>query len=243
MNDSVSLQTLEEMKRYYQASGSEYDEIINRQGRYDQGPELNARWFAEWDEVFAQLHAFHLTVDVLELAAGTGTWTQQLLRSASTVTAVDASAEMLAINQAKVGSPRVTYVLADLFCWQPERVYDAIFFGFWISHVPREQLDAFLRSCWAWLRPGGKMFFVDDTGYPTTAPDRPVRRDHQIEIRTLNDGCSFQIVKNFYEVTDLVAPCVRAGFDITMRQTATCFLYGFGTRLPSERNSENLSHG
>ena len=235
MNDSVSLQMLEEMKRYYQASGSEYDAIINRQGRYDQGPELNARWFAEWDEVVAQLHAFHLTGDVLELAAGTGTWTQQLLRSASTVTAVEASAEMLSINQAKVASPRVTYVLADLFCWQPERVYDAIFFGFWISHVPREQLDTFLRSCWAWLRPGGKMFFVDDTGDPTTAPDQPVRRDRQIETRTLNAGHSFEIVKNFYEAADLVVPCVRAGFDITMRQTATSFLYGFGTRLPSER--------
>jgi hypothetical protein len=56
MNDSVSRQTLEAMKRYYQACGSEYDEIINRQGCYDQGPELNARWFAEWDEVVAQLH-------------------------------------------------------------------------------------------------------------------------------------------------------------------------------------------
>lgn len=67
--------------------------------------------------------------------------------------------------------------------------------------------------------------------------------DLDIETRTLNDGRSFEIVKNFYEAADLVAPCVRAGFDITMRQTATSFLYGFGTRLPSERNSENLSHG
>ena len=126
MNDVVPLQTLEEMKRYYQSSASEFDEVFNRQGRYDQGPELNARWFAEWDEVVAQLHAFPLTGDVLELAAGTGIWTQQLLRSARTVTAVDASADMLAINQAKVGSPRVTYVLADLFSWQPERVHDAL---------------------------------------------------------------------------------------------------------------------
>jgi demethylmenaquinone methyltransferase/2-methoxy-6-polyprenyl-1,4-benzoquinol methylase len=234
---------LEEMKRYYQASASEYDAIFNRQGRYDQGPELNARWFAERDEVLAQLHAFHLAGDVLELAAGTGIWTQQLLRSASMVTAVDASAEMLAINQAKVASPRVTYVLADLFYWQPERVYDAIFFGFWISHVPREQLDAFLRSCWAWLRPGGKLFFVDDTVSPTPAPDEPVRRDRQSETRALSDGRSFQIVKNFYEATDLVAACVRAGFDITVRRTATCLLYGFGTRLPLERKDENLSHG
>jgi len=242
MNDAVPLQKLEEMKRYYQSSASEFDEVFNRQGRYDQGPELNARWFAEWDEVFAQLHAFHLTGDVLELAAGTGIWTQQLLRSASTVTAVDASPEMLAINQAKVASPRVTYVLADLFSWQPERVYDALFFGFWISHVPREQLDAFLRSCWTWLRPGGKMFFVDETSCPTTAPDQPVRQDRQIEARTLRDGRSFEIVKNYYEAPDLLAPCVRAGFDMTIRQAATSFLSGFGTRLPSEGDNQNLSH-
>ena len=85
------------------------------------------------------------------------------------------------------------------------------------------------------------MFFVDDTGGPTIAPDTPVKQG-QIETRTLNDGRSFQIVKNFYEATDLVASCVRAGFDITVCQTATSFLYGFGNRLPSERDSENLSH-
>lgn len=234
MNDSVSRQTLEEMKRYYQASGSEYDEIINRQGRYDQGPELNARWFAEWDEVVAQLQAFQLTGDVLELAAGTGIWTQQLLSSASTITAVDASAEMLAVNQAKVASPRVTYILADLFNWQPEHVYDALFFGFWLSHVPREQLDAFLRSCWTWLRPGGKLFFVDEASCPTAAPDRSVRRERQIEARTLRDGRRFEIVKNYYAAPDLVASWVRAGFDITIRPAATHFLYGFGNCLPSE---------
>ena len=242
MIDAVDLQTLEEMKRYYQACGSEYDEIINRQGRFDKGPELNARWFAEWDEVVAQLHAFHLTGDVLELAAGTGIWTQQLLHNASTITAVDASTEMLVVNQAKVASPRVTYVLADLFHWQPERVYDALFFGFWLSHVPREQLDAFLRSCWAWLRPGGKIFFVDETGGPTLAPDTLVRQG-QIETRTLNDGRRFEIVKNYYEAPDLVVACVHAGFDIAIRQTATCLQYGFGTRPNSQENSENLSHG
>jgi demethylmenaquinone methyltransferase/2-methoxy-6-polyprenyl-1,4-benzoquinol methylase len=242
MNDIVDLQTLEEMKRYYQACASLYDTIINRQGRYDQGPEINARWFAEWDEVVAHLHALHLTGDVLELAAGTGIWTQQLLRSARTVTAVDASANMLAVNQAKVASPRVTYILADLFNWQPERVYDALFFGFWLSHVPREQLDTFLHSCWTWLRPGGKLFFVDDMGGPTLAPDTPTRQG-QIETRNLDDGRSFEIVKNYYEVPDLVARCRRAGFDIVIRQTATCLQYGIGTRPRSQENSENLSHG
>jgi len=83
---------------------------------------------------------------------------------------------------------------------------------------------------------------VDETSCPTTAPDRPVRRDRQIEARTLNDGRSFEIVKNYYEAPDLVAPCVRAGFDITICQVATSFLYGFGTRLPSDADNQNLSH-
>jgi hypothetical protein len=37
-------------------------------GRYDQGSEVNARWFAEWDEVVARLHAFHLTGDICQTA-------------------------------------------------------------------------------------------------------------------------------------------------------------------------------
>ncbi len=86
------------------------------------------------------------------------------------------------------------------------------------------------------------MFFVDETSCPTAAPDRSVRRDRQIEARTLSDGRSFEIVKNYYAATDLVASCVRAGFDITIRQAATSFLYGFGTRLPAEGDNENLSH-
>lgn len=243
MDEAVSPQTLDEMKRYYQASAREYDAIINRQGRYDQGPELNARWFAEWEEVVAQLHAFHLSGHVLELAAGTGLWTQQLLRSATTVTAVDASADMLAVNQAKVANPRVRYILADLFSWQPDRVYDALFVGFWLSHVPREQLAAFLRFCWTWLRPGGKLFFVDDTGVFTTSPNQPTRHARQLETRTLPDGRRFQIVKNYYEAADLVAPWADAGFAITVRQTALSLLYGLGTRLPSPGGRENLSLG
>src|SRR5690349_18943738 len=67
----------------------------------------------------------HLTGDVLELACGSGAWTRDLVRHADTVTAVDGSPRMLERNRAEVADDRVTYVLADLFDWQPEREYDA----------------------------------------------------------------------------------------------------------------------
>lgn len=232
MSRPISAQTLQEMKEYYRERAHEYDEWFYRQGRYDRSPETNARWFSEADEVFAALDFFHLTGDVLELAPGTGIWTERLVRTASTVTAVDASPEMIKINQAKVSSSRVSYVLADLFSWQSERVYDAVLFGFWISHVPLERLDDFLRSVRAMLRPGGKVFFVDGRKEPTsTAINHQLpAQDSQVMTRTLNDGQTFEIVKNFYDPIDLATRCTRVGFDITVRETATYFLYGYGMR-------------
>lgn len=233
MNSPITPQTLQEMRTYYQARAHEYDEWFYRQGRYSLGAEANARWFAEADEVFAALDTLHLTGDVLELAPGTGIWTERLIRTAATVTAVDASSEMIEINRAKVSSKRVSYLQGDLFSWQPGRTYDAVLFGFWISHVPLERLDDFLRSVAAMLRPGGKVFFVDGRRTPddSFAHDQTPAQDSQLTTRMLNDGRTFEIVKNYYDPVDLTARCTKAGFDITVCETATYFLYGYGTRI------------
>jgi demethylmenaquinone methyltransferase/2-methoxy-6-polyprenyl-1,4-benzoquinol methylase len=232
MNQAVSAQTLQEMKEYYRARAQEYDEWFYRRGRYDRGDEMNARWFADIHEAFARLDSLHLTGDVLELAPGTGIWTERLVRTATSITAVDASSEMIEINQAKVSDKRVSYVQADLFSWQPERTYDAVVFCFWISHIPLERLDGFLRSVATMVRPGGSIFFIDGRREPTsTASNHQLpTQDSQVMIRTLNDGKNFEIVKNFYDPADLAARCSRAGLAITVEETATYFLYGYGTR-------------
>ena len=232
---SVPSSTLLSMKTYYQQRASEYDEWFYRQGRYDRGSEANTRWFAEADEVVAALDALSLMGDVLELAPGTGIWTQRLIQTASTVTAVDASPEMIEINRAKVNSERVTYQLADLFTWHSERAYDAVFFGFWLSHVPLERLDAFLKSVAAMLRPGGKVFFVDGRREQTsTAINHQLPKpESQVMTRVLNDGRTFDIVKNFYDPVELAEQCKRAGLNVTVRETETYFLYGYGTRTES----------
>jgi demethylmenaquinone methyltransferase/2-methoxy-6-polyprenyl-1,4-benzoquinol methylase len=232
MSDAVSEATLETMKTYYRERAREYDEWFYRRGRFDRGTEGNARWFAEADEVFQALDALRLVGEVLELAPGTGIWTERLLRSATRVTAVDASPEMIKINRAKVGSDRVTYLQADLFAWRPDKLYDAVCFCFWISHIPLERLDRFLASVAAMLRPGGKVFFVDGRREPTsTASDHQLpEADSQVMTRKLNDGRAFEIVKNFYDPADLQARCQKAGLTVEVRETATYFLYGYGTR-------------
>ena len=232
MTAPVPAPILDEMVEYYRARAPEYDEWWQRQGRYDRGPEANARWFAEIQEVLADFDACGFTGDILELAPGTGNWTQQLLRTAHTITAVDASPEMIELNRARVQSKRVTYILADLFTWQPERQYDAIFFGFWLSHVPTERLAGFWRTVALALRPGGKLFFLDNLREATTTSvDQHLpAADSQLMTRKLNDGRTFQIVKNYFEPAVLTAQCQTAGLDVMVKTTTTYFLYGVGQK-------------
>jgi ubiquinone/menaquinone biosynthesis C-methylase UbiE len=57
--------------------------------------------------VTAAIDAFAPTGRVLELACGPGVWTRQLLDHAGSVTAVEASAEMIAIASHGVRDERV----------------------------------------------------------------------------------------------------------------------------------------
>jgi demethylmenaquinone methyltransferase/2-methoxy-6-polyprenyl-1,4-benzoquinol methylase len=220
------------MANYYRARANEYDEWFYRRGRYDHGPQANARWFTEADEVFSALDALKIEGDVLELAPGTGIWTERLLRTAASITAVDASAEMIAINRTRVASDQVSYLQSDLFTWQPTHRYDAVCFCFWISHVPIERLDNFLNSVAMALQPDGKVFFVDSRRERTgTALDQQLPEEQvQVMTRRLNDGREFEIVKNYYKPDSLAARFSTFGFDIAVGETETHFLYGYGTK-------------
>jgi 2-polyprenyl-3-methyl-5-hydroxy-6-metoxy-1,4-benzoquinol methylase len=218
---------------YYQLRANEYDEWWYRQGRYDRGAVANGKWFKEADQVKTALDRFELQGHILELAPGTGIWTQKLIDKAITVTAVDASGEMITINQVKVNSDKVSYVLANLFEWEPTQTYDAVFFSFWISHVPREKLADFLSLVSHSLRPAGKVFFLDGLREESsTAVDHQLPYEKsQVMTRILNDRQSFDIVKVFYQAGELVEAGKQAGLAIHIDQTPTYFYFGSGYKL------------
>src|SRR4051812_5776567 len=89
---------------YYRARAAEYDEWFFRQGRYDHGPERRAEWFVEVGAIERELTEAVRDGDVLELACGTGLWTRHLAAHNTRVLAVDASAEVIAINRDRVRS-------------------------------------------------------------------------------------------------------------------------------------------
>jgi 2-polyprenyl-3-methyl-5-hydroxy-6-metoxy-1,4-benzoquinol methylase len=211
---------------YYRARAPEYDEWVLRQGRYDRGEEHRRLWMGELAAIEAALAAAGPAGDVLELACGTGVWTQILAARTAHLTAVDASPEVIALNQARVRDPRVQYVQADLFSWQPRAQYDFVFFAFWLSHVPEDRFDAFWAMVRAALRPAGKVFFADSLGAEEgTARDQTIEADGTSE-RHLNDGRSFRIVKVFHDPSRLAARLRALGWNADVKATATFFVHG-----------------
>lgn len=205
---------LGEQAAYYQALGEDY---------LHQGLDLPGG-----EELARALEAFRPTGRVLELACGPGVWTGQLLRHATEVTAVDASPEMLAAAAARADSDRVRFVRADLFDWVPDRRYDVVFFGFWLSHVPPERFDAFWSLVAAGLAEDGRVFFADDA-YRT--PDELVHGPSSSTIRRrLADGTSYELVKVPCQPADLEERLRRTGWDITVTATSGPFYWGAGRR-------------
>jgi SAM-dependent methyltransferase len=180
------------------------------------------------DELAEALDAFRPTGRVLELACGPGTWTSQLLHYATNITAVDASPEMLAIAAARVDDERVRFIQADLFNWTPDRRYDVVFIGFWLSHVPLERFESFWSLVADCLEEDGRVFFADDA-YRT--PDELIEGPSSSTIRRqLDDGRSYRIVKVPYHPQELEDRLRRIGWNIKVTPTAGPFYWGAGTQ-------------
>jgi demethylmenaquinone methyltransferase/2-methoxy-6-polyprenyl-1,4-benzoquinol methylase len=221
---------LDEQARYYRARAGEYDDWWFRRDRYDHGVELNAQWFADAAELQAALERFNPAGNVLELACGTGLWTQRLIDHADRLTAVDGSPEMLRLCRARVNDPRVEYVEVDLFDWEPQEPYDVCFFSFWLSHVPEERFEAFWAKVWSALAPDGRVFFIDSLRIEeASALDHELPEpEDPIMLRRLADGREYRIVKHFYEPASLQGRLAGLGWEIDVSATSTFFLYGQG---------------
>jgi SAM-dependent methyltransferase len=223
----VSDPVLAEQLDYYDQRAAEYDDWWLRRGRYDAGPVENARWAAELAEVAAALSAMDVGGDVLELAPGTGQWSRRLLPRCASLTLVDGSPAMLAHNPA-ASDPRSRTVVADLFEYTTDERFDVVAFGFWLSHVPSARLGGFLDRVAGWLRPGGRVFYVDSRPYASRVSPALVATDGDLHTRRLADGREFTIVKVFRGREELQAAFERAGLRAQVQETPTLFQYATG---------------
>lgn len=213
---------LAEQVAYYRARAAEYDELYADHKKWDTLDTL--------DTLVGQPP---ITGDVLELACGTGRWTPVLASRARSVTAVDASPEMIEIARERVKGLPVEFITADLFTWHPQRLYDTVFFAFWLSHVPPARFAAFWSTVRAALGLGGRACFLDTNDREQEAEDVLPGQPPPAVRRRLGDGSEYRVVKLFYRPQELTARLAQLGWQADIHQAGSRYL--IGTATPASR--------
>ncbi len=210
---------LDEQIRYYRARAPEYDATST--------PEDDP--FAEAaDRVREALRAFAPRGRVVELAAGTGQWTGLLADTADELIVTDASPEMLELNAAKVGQRGQHYRVADAFAMEPTHAHDVVFFGFFLSHVPRGRFGPFWGVVEGLLAPGGRVFFVDEAAHGLWDEDW-IDEAAGIVRRTLAGGGTHRAVKVLWRPEDLEQGLGELGWSASVDSDPP-FYWGTATR-------------
>jgi len=188
------------MKEYYAARAKEYDQIYAKPER-----QADLRLIEQW------LPSRFEGARVLEIACGTGYWTQFFAPVSKRVLGLDASAETLQIAQARPNNESVQWLVGDAYTLpSPLEPYDAAFAGFWFSHVPLTRQKEFLLGLNKTLQSGARVvlldnLYVEGNSTPLTEPDS---EGNTYQIRKLADGSSYRVLKNYpneFDLCDLVA--------------------------------------
>ena len=138
---------------------------------------------------------------VLEVACGTGYWTECVAPRATGIVAVDLAEEAMAIARAKAYPPgRVRFETADAYALPAALgAFGGAFAGFWWSHVPRRRIAEFLDSLHARLEPGSAVALLDNRYVEgSSTPIAGFDADgNTFQVRRMADGTPVRVMKNF----------------------------------------------
>lgn len=210
-------------EQYYQRRATEYDGVYTKPERRGELLELR-------DHVARSLAEKR----VLEIAAGTGWWTDVLAETAAEVTATDINRSTLDVAIPKRSWPSsVRFVEADAFdLVAVDGTFDAAFIGFFWSHIPLDRLDRFVNGLVHRLEPGALVVMIDNhfvqgSNHPITRHDRDGNSYQQ---RRLDDGSSWEVLKNFPTPDALRFRLARVGESINVRELEYYWLASWRTR-------------
>ena len=222
----------DEMVAYYEARAGEYDDWYLRRGRYEHGPIHDAAWNAELDAAGRWLDAQPIAGRIVELAAGTGWWSP-LLASKGELWMYDAASAPLERARERLVAHRLRAHLHVRDAWaEPDGPpADALFAGFWLSHVERSRTGPFLDLATRWLASGGRLVLIDSLPDPSSgAVDHEPPADDR-SVRRLADGREFTIVKVHRSPDEVAAALTGAGFrDVEVTTTGRFFVLATGRR-------------
>lgn len=178
------------MKDYYAKRAREYERIYDK-------PERQAD-LAILKKLCAQSLAGQ---DVLEIACGTGYWTQPVSQTAKSIFATDINDETLEIARGKQYGCDVRFERVDVFGLDslPAGDFSAGLAMHWWSHLRKSEIKQFLDVFHRRFRSGSLIVFMDNRFVPgsSTPISRTDNEGNTSQIRRLTDGSEHEVIKNF----------------------------------------------
>ncbi len=193
------------MEQYYSKRAAEYEQIYQKPERQHE---------LEW--LRGRIPAIFRDRTVLEVACGTGYWTQYIARTAAKVHACDINDSVLEIAREKpIPKGRVNFFKADAVSLEGVPAgCDAAFAGFWWSHVKKSELAKFVQNLASKLEPGAVVAILDNqyAEGSSTAISRRDAEGNSYQLRHLANGEQHEVLKNFPtadELREAVRPVAR----------------------------------
>ena len=193
-----SKELVEEMNRYYDARAPMHDFYMSYESLEKMETLLSP--------IIEVVEKWVVGKRVLEIACGTGNWTQVLAKRAASVTAMDCSPKALEIAAPKLAEHKnITITNGDAYDLDSlHDRFDVVFASDWWSHIPKGILPNFIESVLSRLRRGGKAIFLDmsfkeffreESSYQDQDNNRVSLRSHK--------GVEYRVVKNFPTESEL----------------------------------------
>ena len=194
------------LEDYYRSRAPEYDRFYQNPVRQDDLARLRA-WLTD--------HVRGRTI--LEVAAGTGYWTEVAASVCKAIVATDPVSETLAVAATRQLGSNVELLTADAYALPHfATTFDTGMAHFWWSHVEKQRQQAFLSEFMRCLEPDALVLIIDQIYVEGICPvvSRHDEWDNRYELRTLQNGATYEIVKNYPTDEELKASFAQFGEDI-----------------------------
>jgi 2-polyprenyl-3-methyl-5-hydroxy-6-metoxy-1,4-benzoquinol methylase len=180
----------DDLTTYYAQRAAEYEAIYAKPERQ-----------ADLKAAAGMLQDIFRGKTVLEIACGTGYWTQKIAETAANILATDINESVLEIARFEkhIHLIMCDFSQADLYDIQSKPLSESLFGGFIWSHIKLEELPHFLKATHALVQPGGLIVFMDNRyveGSSTPISEHDLQ-GNTYQQRVLKDGTAYSVLKNF----------------------------------------------
>lgn len=205
------------MEKYYSNRAGEYEKIYNRNDDTRQKEQYAIK--EKIKEVFKDRK-------VIEIACGTGYWTEIISQVASKLTATDISEETLIEARKKnLEYGKVDLKIADAYRLDEiQGEFNAGCANFWFSHIPKHRIKEFIEGFHKRLGKGSVVFMADNVYVKGIGGELISKCDEAdtYKIRELANGEKYEILKNYYTKHELDTIFEKYTTDLQI-EVGSCF--------------------